>query len=311
MRNHHRFASSSEGQRALAGGLLRLELVIGQAWRDVLTPRRIATGELAAVSLANAIRQHAVVLWRTHVDQMPDEARTVTALILTDIHASAVEAQTRGPAAWTVVLDEFGAVITTAADQALELLQRGRTHDGQVHVITQSVADIEALTSQPGLLASMADNFTAFIIHRQTAPESRDWLAKLMGTTALWQSTDQTSGHTATGAGTRRRVREFRVGSDEFARLRTGEAVVHTTLGPPPVTCQVKILQLADQDPHRIVAGAQSACEIAVHSATEIPATQAGHDEDPASGETRGPARPPSDPSSHRPSRRSHGMEDL
>ena len=89
------------------------------------------------------------------------------------------------------MLDEFGAVVATAADQALALLQRGRTHEGQVHVVTQSVADIEALTGQAGLLASMADNFAAFIVHRQSAPESRDWLAKLMGTTALWQSTDQ------------------------------------------------------------------------------------------------------------------------
>ena len=118
-----------------------------------------------------------------------------------------------------------------------------------------------------------------------------------MGTTALWQSTDQTSGHTATGAGTRRRVREFRVGSDEFALLRTGEAVIHTTLGPPPVTCQVKVLQLADQDPHRIGAGARSDCEMTVHPATEIPATEAGHHEDPASGETPDHEQQPRDPS--------------
>jgi hypothetical protein len=72
------------------------------------------------------------------------------------------------------VLDEFGAVVTTAAEQALALLQRGCTHDGQVLVITQSVADIEALTATRGLLASMADNFACFIVHRQTAPESRD-----------------------------------------------------------------------------------------------------------------------------------------
>ena len=149
---------------------------------------------------------------------MPDEAKTITAVILNDIHASAVEAQTDGPALWTCVLDEFGAVIATAGDHALALLQRGRTHEGQVHVITQSIADIEALTGQTGLLASMADNFTGFIMHRQTAPESRDWLAKLMGTTALWQSTDQTSGHAATGAGSRRRVREFKVSSDTLRR---------------------------------------------------------------------------------------------
>ena len=66
----------------------------------------------------------------------------------------------------------------------------------------------------------MADNFAAFIVHRQTAPESRDWAAKLMGTNALWQSTDQTSAYAATGAGSRRRVREFRVSSDTFAELR-------------------------------------------------------------------------------------------
>ena len=131
------------------------------------------------------------------------------------------------------MLDEFGAVVATAADQALALLQRGRTHEGQVLVVTQSVADIEALTGQTGLLASMADNFAAFIVHRQSAPESRDWLAKLMGTSALWQSTDQTSAYAATGAGSRRRVREFRVSSDTFAELRIGEAVIHTTLGPP------------------------------------------------------------------------------
>ena len=193
--NQARFVSSREGEKALSGGLVRLSLVIGEAWRSVLTPRIDPTGDPVGVSLANAIRQRAIVLWRTHVDLMPDEAQTITATILNDIHASAVEAQTDGPAPWTCVLDEFGAVIATAADQALALLQRGRTHEGQVLVVTQSIADIEALTGQPGLLASMADNFAGFIIHRQSAPESRDWLAKLMGTTALWQSTDQTSGH--------------------------------------------------------------------------------------------------------------------
>jgi len=216
------------------------------------------------------------VLWRTHVDQMPDEAQTITAVVLNDIQACAVEAQRDGPALWTCVLDEFGAVIATAADQALALLQRARTHEGQVCVITQSLADIEALTGQVGLLASMADNFAAFIVHRQTAPESRDWAAKLMGTSALWQSTDQTSAYAATGAGSRRRVREFRVSSDTFAQLKIGQAVVHTTLGPPPVICQVKPLELpAGHAAERIADGPRSACEMTVHSATELPSTAA------------------------------------
>lgn len=271
--NHARFVATREGQKALAGGLVRLDLVIGEAWRNVLTPRADPTGERVGVSLANAIRQRAVVLWRTHVDVMPDEAKTVTAVILNDIHASAVEAQTHGPVLWTCVLDEFGAVISTAGDQALALLQRGRTHEGQVHVITQSIADIEALTGQTGLLASMADNFASFIIHRQTAPESRDWLAKLMGTTALWQSTDQTSAYAATGAGSRRRIREFRVSSDTFAELRLGEAVIHTTLGPPPTTCHVHPVNLPTGNPPlRIGDDARDACEMTVHPATQLPA---------------------------------------
>jgi hypothetical protein len=281
VQNHARFVHSREGEKALGGGLVRLDLVIGEAWRTVLTPRQIPdSGELVGVSLAQAIGQRAVVLWRTHVDQMPDEAKTVTAVILNDIHASAVQAQESGPALWTCVLDEFGAVIATAADQALALLQRGRTHEGQVLVITQSVADIEALTGQSGLLASMADNFAAFVVHRQSAPESRDWLAKLMGTSALWQSTDQTSAYAATGAGSRRRVREFRVSSDTFAELRVGEAVIHTTLGPPPQLCQVKVLGLPPGHPlRRIATDARSACEMTVHPAAQLPAV-AGSDAD-------------------------------
>jgi len=271
-----KFVSSKEGEKALGGGLIRLDLVMGEAWRTVLNPRATPAGEPVGVNLAQAIGERAVVLWRTHVDQMPDEAKTVTAVILNDIQASAVDAQRDGPAPWTCVLDEFGAVIANASTQALALLQRGRTHEGQVHVITQSLADIEALTGQPGLLASMADNFWAFMVHRQTAPESRDWAAKLMGTSALWQSTDQTSAYAATGAGSRRRVREFRVSSDTFAQLKIGQAVVHTTLGPPPVICQVKPLELpAGHAPERIADGPRSACEMTVHSATELPSTAA------------------------------------
>lgn len=276
---HACFVSSKEGEKALSGGLVRLALVIGEAWRSVLTPRTDATGQPVGVSLADAIRERAIVLWRTHVDVMPDEAQTVTAIILNDIHASAVEAQEHGPALWTCVLDEFGAVISTASDQALALLQRGRTHEGQVLVVTQSIADIEALTGKPGLLASMADNFAGFVIHRQSAPESRDWLAKLMGTTALWQSTDQISAHAATGAGSRRRVREFRVSSDTFSQLRVGEAVIYTTLGPPPTICRVRDVQLSPRGTLlRIASGEHCSCQISVHPAAQLPAPSPAND---------------------------------
>ena len=223
---------SQEGRKAVAGGAVRLQVVMGEAWRPVLAPRITPTGEHVAVSLAHAMTERAVVLWRTYVDDMPKEAAMITVLALADMYAAA---QVAG-APWTLLLDEFGGVMHIAATRALAMLQRGRSHHGQVIVVTQSAADPEALTGQPGLLASLTDNFTGFAIHRQNAPETRDWLAKLMGTTAIWQSTDQTTGHGAahSGNGSRRRVRQFRVGADTFAELGRGEAIIYSTLGGHP-----------------------------------------------------------------------------
>jgi len=60
-----------------------------------------------------------------------------------------------------------------------------------------------------------------------------------------------------------------------FAELRLGEAVIHTTLGPPPATCRVKALHLpADDAPRRIDDGARDACEMTVHPATRVPAAK-------------------------------------
>ena len=167
-------------------------------------------------------------MWRTHADTMPDEAAALTVLALADLHAAAAQAN----APWTLLLDEFGAVIKMAAQRAMAILQRGRCHGGQVVVITQSVADIEALTGQTGLLDSLTDNFAGIVAHRQTAPESRDWLAKLMGTRALWQQTQATSANRHSGRGSARRVREFRIGADVFsgAGSRRGRAL-HASRG--------------------------------------------------------------------------------
>ncbi len=249
VKEHGEWVRSREGRKDLAGGLVRLELVMGSAWRQVLTPRATPTGEIVAVNLIDAIRQGAIVMWRTYADDMPDEAAAITVLALADLHAAAGQAG----ASWTLMLDEFGAVIEMAAARGTAILQRARSHHGQVIVITQSAADIEALSQQPGLLSSLADNFAAFVAHRQTAPDTRDWIAKLMGTSSLWQSTDQTQGHGAhSGKGSRRRVREFRVSPDEIATLRRGEAILYTTLGPPPITVNILAARLPAAQPTRV-----------------------------------------------------------
>jgi hypothetical protein len=133
------------------------------------------------------------------------------------------------------------------------------------------VIDAEALTQQSGLLASLTDNFSGVVAHRQIAPESRDWLAKLMGTRALWQSTNQTSGHGAahSGQGSSRRVREFRIGSDVFAELGQGEAVIYTTHGPDPKRGRVAAAALEPGAPERIGAP-RHRCEALVHPAITL-----------------------------------------
>ncbi len=165
---HARYVSSVKGTDDLSGGAFRLEVALALASRQVVTPRITPDGEAVGVRLIEAVRERAVVMWRTHADTMPDEAAALSVLALADLH----DAAERAGAPWTLLLDEFGAVIKMAAQRGVAILQRGRSHGGQVVVITQSAADIEALTGQPGLLASLTDNFTGIVAHRQTSPES-------------------------------------------------------------------------------------------------------------------------------------------
>ena len=270
---HGRYVSSRKGNDDLSGGAARLQVALALASRDVVTPRITADGEAVGVGLVNALKTRAVVMWRTHADVMPDEAAAMTVLALADLHDAAGQAGVP----WTLMLDEFGAVIKMAASRAVAILQRGRSHHGQVIVVTQSVADPEALSGQPGLLPSLTDNFSGVVAHRQTAPESRDWLAKLMGTRALWQSTNQTTGHGSqhSGRGSARRVREFRIGSDTFAQLGRGEAIIYTTLGPDPRQATILPVQLDLHEPERIRTGPRHPCELRVHPQERLPATVA------------------------------------
>src|SRR5664279_6369411 len=261
------------GVQDLSGGVFRLEVALALAGRTLVTPRDAADGETVAVRLVEALQQRAVVMWRTHADRMPDEAAALSVLALADLHDAAEQAG----APWTLLLDEFGAVIKMAAQRGVAILQRGRSHGGQVIVITQSTADIDALTQQPGLLASLTDNFAGVVAHRQTSPESRDWLAKLMGTRSLWQMTSQTGAHgyTHTGRGSARRVREFRISSDTFGALNRGEAVIYTPVAGQPTRASILPVQLPRANPDRIdPAGPRTLCEIPVHSEQTLSPTR-------------------------------------
>ena len=270
VQEHGTYVSSRKGNEDLSGGAARLQVALALAGREIVTPRITPEGDAVGVSLVNALKERAVVMWRMHADVMPDEAAAMTVLALADLHDAAGQAGVP----WTLMLDEFGAVIKMAASRAVAILQRGRSHGGQVIVVTQSVADPEALSGQAGLLPSLTDNFSGIVAHRQTAPESRDWLAKLMGTRALWQSTNQTTGHGTqhSGRGSARRVREFRIGSDTFAELGRGEAIIYTTLGPDPRRTSIVPVEFDPTEPERVGAGLRHACELSVHPEKRLPA---------------------------------------
>jgi hypothetical protein len=276
---HAVWVASRKGTEDLAGGTLRLETALALASSRVVTPRLTPDGDTVAVGLQQALRERAVVMFRTHADTMPDEAAALTTVALADLHAAA-ESDV-GP--WTLLLDEFGAVISTAADRALAILQRGRTHHGQAILITQSVADIEALTGTTGLLDSLSDNFAAIIAHRQTSPDSRDWLSRMMGTRELWQHTNQTDGHGTrlSGRGSVRRVHEFRVPPDVFAELDRGEAVIYSPEGQQADRTHITPVHLQRREPERInPAGGRHRVEIGVHPETIIPTPPPSTDEE-------------------------------
>jgi hypothetical protein len=243
LREHRTVLASPEAKRDLTGGILRLRVAAGETWRDVLTP----DPDRGAVTLPAALKAGAVVLVRTWVDDLPDEARAITTLFLADAAAAALTLPEG--VEWAALIDEFGGVLSTGAgERALALMQRARSAGGQVAVTTQSVIDFAAATANPALLDALADNFAAGIFHLQSSPESRDWLSRLMGTRELWQSTDRTTrgGVGTDGVGSRRRVREFLVRPDDLRTLVRGEAYIWSTLGPAPQRIRVQMPRLPE-----------------------------------------------------------------
>jgi TraM recognition site of TraD and TraG/Type IV secretion-system coupling protein DNA-binding domain len=252
MREHRQVITDPAGRRDLLGGTTRLRVVAGETWRTTLTPEP----ERGAVCLPDALRAGAVVLLRTWVDDLPEEAKAITSLFLADAAASALAL----PAGteWAALIDEFGGVLSSGAgERALALMQRARSAGGQVAISTQSVIDFAASTGNTALLDALADNFSAGVFHRQSSPESRDWLARLIGTREVWQLTDRTAGggSYAEGSGSRRRVREFLIRPDDFRTLDTGQAVIWTTLGPAPEHITVNPAQLPAQPPDAVDPG--------------------------------------------------------
>ena len=127
MREHRQVITDATGRRDLLGGTTRLRVVAGETWRTTLSP----DPQRGAVCLPDALRSGAVVLLRTWVDDLPEEAKAITSLFLADAAASAL-ALPEGTE-WAALIDEFGGVLTSGAgERALALMERARSAGGQV-----------------------------------------------------------------------------------------------------------------------------------------------------------------------------------
>ena len=97
-------------------------------------------------------------------------------------------------------------------------------------------------------------------------------------------------GHTHTGRGSARRVREFRVSSDTFGALNRGEAVIYTPVAGEPTRASILPVRLPQAEPERIdLAGPRSRCEVPVYPELTLSTTPPS-DSTPATQRT-GPAR--------------------
>ena len=159
-----------------------------------------------------------------------------------------------------------------AASRAIAILQRGRSHGGQVIVVTQSVGDPEALSGQPGLLPSLTDNFSGVVAHRQTAPIPG--LAREAHRNPSPLAIDKPD-HRPRLERLRPRLSPPRSRVQNrilhFAQLSQGEAMIYTTLGPNPRRATILPSQFDDRPPDRIGTAGRHTCELSVHPEERLP----------------------------------------
>ena len=216
--------------------------------------------------LVEALRERAVVMWRTHADTMPDEAAALSVLALADLHDAAEQAGVP----WTLLLDEFGAVIKMAAQRGVgDPAARPLPRRAGASWSTQSAADVDALTGQPGLLASLTDNFAGVVAHRQTVSRVTRLACEADGHPRALAN-DQPD-QRPRDALTRAAAAPGGYASSAFrptpsARSARGEAVIYTPIAGEPTRGSVLAVKMAATPPARIdLSGPRATCEARVH----------------------------------------------
>ncbi|HEY5389782.1 MAG TPA: TraM recognition domain-containing protein [Solirubrobacteraceae bacterium] len=172
------------------------------------------------IDLLAAVRSRAVTYFCLEADRLPLLARMLAAAIVSDLLTVAATCQA-DPVPTIVAIDEFSAI---APDGVARLFGRARAAGFSLLLATQEVADLRS--AAPELADQVLGNVETVIAHRQSVPDSAELIARIAGTRAAWDRSEQLRHGVPNGRATRSHSREFAIHPDLIRTLERGCAAV-------------------------------------------------------------------------------------
>jgi len=217
-------------RRSLRGLENRLAVLIEAGpGHFLLPPAEGAVG--GELDVAAAVAEGAIVYIALDSSRFEELAKQLGTLMLGALRAyvGQVEAGVFERRSFLVAVDEFSAI---GADVMAALYARGRSAQCSLLLVTQELADLEAVGAQ--MRDQIVGNLTWLLALRQNVPESAAWLSDVGGSEETWDYVFHEVrggwGEPSTAAGaartSRRRGRHPRVEPDEFKDLRKGQGVL-------------------------------------------------------------------------------------
>ncbi|GHV47055.1 hypothetical protein FACS1894204_09890 [Synergistales bacterium] len=212
--------------KAIDGLSSRLGILAEGSLRELFKTR--SNGVL---DLSSAIEEKAVILFSLDSLAYPEQARLLGRLIVADIKAQiSYHGRHRAGQPVLLIFDEFNVF---ASGTVVDLVNKSRSAGFEAVLSFQSLADIDRLEYGEQIRRQIIQNCNTLIVHRQNDPLDAEELARAIGTKDSAIITQQISVEGATGLGSVRPERAFKVHPDQIKELKTGEAYIkrHTAKG--------------------------------------------------------------------------------
>jgi conjugal transfer pilus assembly protein TraD len=262
-RLHDYLAGLTPDQLSAVKGIgTRLALIAESDAGQFLSDRGVDALASHPIDLRSALRGDEVVLFSLNASSYPQLAPQIATLAIQDLIStmgdrfdSTGDGRPRSSA--IIGIDEFSAI---GMDNVLHLAARGREAGLPILLATQEMTDLDRAAR--GLSEQLTGIVALKIIHRQENPRSADLIAQMAGTERVWDETRHFRGGVLSGLeprhGTRRLVERFRVHPNEIKELRTGEAIVISSL-PERTIMRVVVERQQPGTAHRVSAPQQPA----------------------------------------------------